>query len=564
MELQQDLTEEEDLKVKECCEKVDTYLEAFKRKRDLKTLTKTDDWVIFKDITDLSLGNVKTVVTRNLTSRGEIFEVFTLAWKSTVKGNTSSVIDTTKLSGLLECIVKITVLSDEMCHVFGERDLVRMVMEDLKIGKLDDDLTRTALTIVYNCCWRVPGSRIICREYIDVLQDLALSATPDIQADAFLALSYIVDKLEAHRLALNEPCVKFLMVHMKSSMSKSKKKPPSRYHYSALEITKGINQLAVNESNKLLIAELGGLDLLMRILAEGGSSDEERLLAARGIWQLAFKEENKAKIRRIKTFLTTLKRIKKTTSNLGLREACSGALFLVNDVVECDDDEESKGNPKSPKAIGSDRQSSDREHIMVSYQWDIQKRMLKVKKYLEKHGYNVWMDVDQMQGNILDTMAEAVQNASVVLVCATQKYSESQNCRTEAQYAYKQKKDIVPLMLEEGFEPKGWLGALMGMDKYFPLYSDSLMKKTLPELVKELGDRGKHEEVDIPSLDDVTGAAPSPEDGQMAAHDNKRDSGDSSGGAKEDEQTDKKSKEDSRVQKMFTVIKSKVPLLDRP
>lgn len=306
MELQQDLTEEEDLKVKECCEKVDQYLEAFKRRRDLKTLTKTDDWIIFKDITDLSPGNVKTVVTRNLTSRSEIFEVFTLAWTSKVKGKTSSAIDTTKLSGLLECIIQITVLSDEMCLAFGERDLVRMVMEDLKIGKLDDDLTRTALTIVYNCCWRVPESRIICREYIDVLQDLAQSATPDIQADAFLALSYIVDKLEAHRLTLNEPCVKFLMVHMKSSMSKSKKKPPSRYHYSALEITKGINQLAVNESNKLLIAELGGLDLLMKILAEGSSSDEERLLAARGIWQLAFKEENKAKIRRIKTFLTSM------------------------------------------------------------------------------------------------------------------------------------------------------------------------------------------------------------------------------------------------------------------
>lgn len=306
MELQQlDLTEEEDLKVKECCEKVDQYLKAFKQKRDLKTLTKTDDWIIFKDITDLSPGNVKTVVTRNLTSHGEIFEVFTRAWKSRVKGITSSAIDTTKLSGLLECIVKITVLSDEMCLAFGERDLVRMVMEDLKIGKLDDDLTRTALTIVYNCCWRVPGSRIICREYIDVLQDLAQSATPDIQADAFLVLSYIVDKLETHRLALNEPCVKFLMVHMKSSMSKSKKKLPSRYHYSALEITKGINQLAVNESNKLLIAELGGLDLLMKILAEGSSSDEERLLAARGIWQLAFKEENKARIRRIKTFLTS-------------------------------------------------------------------------------------------------------------------------------------------------------------------------------------------------------------------------------------------------------------------
>ena len=40
------------------------------------------------------------------------------------------------------------------------------------------------------------------------------------------------------------------------------------------------------------------------------------------------------------------------------------------------------------------------------------------------------MDVDEMGGSTLESMAKAVENASVVLVCVSQKYKESPNCRS--------------------------------------------------------------------------------------------------------------------------------------
>ena len=40
------------------------------------------------------------------------------------------------------------------------------------------------------------------------------------------------------------------------------------------------------------------------------------------------------------------------------------------------------------------------KHIMISYQWDAQSRMIKLRDYLLRAGYDVWMDVDQM-GNFL-------------------------------------------------------------------------------------------------------------------------------------------------------------------
>ena len=74
--------------------------------------------------------------------------------------------------------------------------------------------------------------------------------------------------------------------------------------------------------------------------------------------------------------------------------------------------------------------ASDIKHVMISYQWDVQKLMIQLKSKLQAEGYKVWMDIDEMGGSTLESMATAVENASVVLVCVSQKYKESPNCRS--------------------------------------------------------------------------------------------------------------------------------------
>ena len=73
---------------------------------------------------------------------------------------------------------------------------------------------------------------------------------------------------------------------------------------------------------------------------------------------------------------------------------------------------------------------SDTKHIMISYQWDVQTLVIQLKNRLQADGYKVWMDIDEMGGSTLESMAKAVENASVVLVCVSQKYKESPNCRS--------------------------------------------------------------------------------------------------------------------------------------
>jgi len=73
---------------------------------------------------------------------------------------------------------------------------------------------------------------------------------------------------------------------------------------------------------------------------------------------------------------------------------------------------------------------SDTKHVMISYQWDVQTLVIQLKNKLQADGYKVWMDIDEMGGSTLERMAKAVENASVVLVCVSQKYKESPNCRS--------------------------------------------------------------------------------------------------------------------------------------
>ncbi len=74
-------------------------------------------------------------------------------------------------------------------------------------------------------------------------------------------------------------------------------------------------------------------------------------------------------------------------------------------------------------------------HIMISYQWDSQKEVIRIKERLEADGYDIWIDLEEMQGNIYMKMAEAVEGAAAIITCMTQKYEKSINCNKEIQYA---------------------------------------------------------------------------------------------------------------------------------
>ncbi|XP_072045722.1 NLR family CARD domain-containing protein 4-like [Amphiura filiformis] len=123
--------------------------------------------------------------------------------------------------------------------------------------------------------------------------------------------------------------------------------------------------------------------------------------------------------------------------------------------------------------------------VMISYQWDAQDRMLKLKDELIKAGYKVWMDVEKMEGNIDDSMSAAVEKASAILMCFSKRYQESISCKKEAQYGAFLQRRIIPLKYED-YQPTGWLGLMINSLLYYEVHTDEIMMENLPKIIKAI------------------------------------------------------------------------------
>jgi hypothetical protein len=53
-------------------------------------------------------------------------------------------------------------------------------------------------------------------------------------------------------------------------------------------------------------------------------------------------------------------------------------------------------------------------------------------------------------------MAKGIESSWCVLICITEKYKQSENCRLEAEYVLQLKKPYVPLIMQKSYKPDGW------------------------------------------------------------------------------------------------------------
>ena len=140
--------------------------------------------------------------------------------------------------------------------------------------------------------------------------------------------------------------------------------------------------------------------------------------------------------------------------------------------------------------------SASLQHVMMSYCWDQQAVIKRVHAALVKRGYTAWIDIEQMTGSTVDSMAAAVESAEVMLIGVSRQYKESTNCRLEAQYAMQREVPTIPLMLVEKYQADGWLGMLIGTQLWYGFFGSVLSEIGLfdgkvSELCRDLGERGK-------------------------------------------------------------------------
>ncbi|XP_046350502.2 uncharacterized protein LOC124131334 [Haliotis rufescens] len=342
---------------------------------------------------------------------------------------------------------------------------------------LKDPFFRSARGILHNCSQN-PITRQPIRELGTVSVALAYikHSSSGIKVLMLLLLANIIDEENNRAMLADKTVFTTLLTMVKTALEQRDHRSEG---FSVSELIVGLTGLAKNDDNKKFLTEKGAISVLMAVMQKG--SDEEREKAAKCVWELAFNKENR-KIFLLDAQLMGVLRNLKQSANKHISRIAKGALWATT---------QTEKKPPLPRPDLKEEEPRITGHLMISYQWADQKTLVKVKESLRQRGYNIWMDIDDMEGSTLQAMAEAVQNASVVLVCMSERYKLSQNCRSEAEYAFNLRKPIVPLMMQRDYKPDGWLGFIKGTKLYFEFSGKYPYDQKITDLVKELGKRGQ-------------------------------------------------------------------------
>jgi hypothetical protein len=217
--------------------------------------------------------------------------------------------------------------------------------------------------------------------------------------------------------------------------------------WNLIELLESLYRMAVYDSIKETIYfELNMKKYISLIVHK--CIDVEKVYAVKLLWQLCFNKKIAESFARELDLCQKLEEYSKNNELFALlRQNSSGCLWQAKQITSSKEKENIK---------------LDTKHIMISYHRDSREMCLKIKKELELHGHRVWIDIEQIHGSSLESMAEAIEQSKCVLMCMSEKYKLSSNCRLEAEYSVQLNKPIVPLIMQKSFKPDGWLGLILG------------------------------------------------------------------------------------------------------
>ena len=121
---------------------------------------------------------------------------------------------------------------------------------------------------------------------------------------------------------------------------------------------------------------------------------------------------------------------------------------------------------------------------MISYCHADKELVYRVHQFLADKGFKIWFDRDNIYGpgkrrtaldflvsrvlllTAMQAMADAVENAEFVILCMSDSYKRSVYCQAEAEYAFRCKRRLIPIIARQGYRADGWLGFVIGSRIY--------------------------------------------------------------------------------------------------
>ena len=196
------------------------------------------------------------------------------------------------------------------------------------------------------------------------------------------------------------------------------------------------------------------------------------------IWSLSFNPATAKQLQSYPTLTHKLTVLNHQTEDENMRKITNGILWNLN----LDREEIFVSNNFNEKQFD----------IMISYSHKNKEICKQLYEDLIGAGYRIWIDFEQMHGNVMDAMVEAIDRSRTVMVCMSEHYRRSNYCRAEAQYAFQKQLNMVPLVLQEHYKPDGWLAFLLGSSLYID-FTKHEYSKALDMLINQLKKLDSHD-----------------------------------------------------------------------
>ena len=204
------------------------------------------------------------------------------------------------------------------------------------------------------------------------------------------------------------------------------------------------------------------------------------------LWALSFNQDIQKQLQAKPAFIAKIAHLAKESDNEQMRKITHGILWNLDGVHQ--------------ERFTIDTNDQTTFDVMISYSHKDNDMCKQIYEQLIQSGYRVWIDFDQMHGNVMDAMAQAIERSQIILICMSEQYRRSNYCRAEAQYGFQRGRKLMPILLQKHYKPDGWLLFLIGQLLYidFSKYEfnramDMLLKEMRIRLKQDLGITAKVE-----------------------------------------------------------------------
>lgn len=196
------------------------------------------------------------------------------------------------------------------------------------------------------------------------------------------------------------------------------------------------------------LRQMDGISLLLRCATESQFDGTKiQLRALKILMSLTFNNEGKLLLQKNDSFVQHLRTLITSDNKPDIQKLADGILWRLF--------------PKDEST-----ESEFQYDAMISYSHKDKDICRRIHKALVADNFRIWIDLERMHGILMQAMADAIEQSRCVIICMSDSYCVSPYCRAEAQFAFEKQRTLIPIRIQTGYKPQGWLAFLISGRMY--------------------------------------------------------------------------------------------------